>query len=373
MNKKIRIILLILLLLLTIPVLISSYENTPIKLIINDKEYTIYKDTEEINLVEYNTYDSIIITKKTINYRTILEKEKLKYNKPITIPRQKINSDNKLNIEIKYFFHKNKNIKINILPSTFPSINISGSSKYVGDYYLSTIKENTIFNYQIIINEYGEIIYYKQTEHPTYDFQKNNNLYTYIENNNLIIQNNKDIKIIPNAEQYLFIDDDKYIIYSDNNLRYQVNDDIIWKQETSLKNISLDLDNNILLVDKDNNRITKIDLETGSLIWKIDSQKGMFKLSTKQKISSIITIYPINKNQYQILTEKKLINIKLNEKKKKISSFTTEKNNLTNKILVDPETNTFLETNGSIIEEKNSKETYLKIETNIALSTITKK
>ena len=165
-------------------------------------------------------------------------------------------------------------------------------------------------------------------------------------------------------------------MYGNNKIILQKNNEVVWEQDEKIKSISQDLDGNILIVNADN-KIEKKEKETGKLIWKLDQEKGTFKLSSKQKLSNVFKIVPISNNEYKIITENKLITIKLNLKKKKITSFKTEKNNLLDFINIDRETNTYLKTkiedNTTIIQEESGSNRYITIETSSLLSTITKK
>ena len=372
MKNKIRIILLVVIILLTIPIIISTNYNSPIKLIINNQEYIIYEDTEELNLREYNAYDDLTIVKKTLKSNVKVDNKKLKYNKLLNINKQNINKNNKHVIEIKYMTGKKRKININIYPSTLKDINTSGNSKFYGDYYLSTINEKTIFNYQLIINEEGSIVYYKQTESPSYYFQKNKLndevLYTYIQNNNLIVEDDKFsiINTISDVDRYVVLSNG-IVVYGNNKLRYIEDNKEIWSLDKKIDNIFIDNDNVLLTID---NRIEKIDVSSGLLIWKIDSKKGTYKLSNKQKISNIKSIVNIGNNKYRIITDKKIIDITLG--KKKIKSFKSKKISNGDIYLVDYESGTYIsksiDKGNSIYEENN-----LRIEINANVSGIYKK
>ena len=360
MKNKIKILLLVLLVILLVPIIIMSYYNTPLRITINDNEYIIYKDTEQIDLVSYNANDSINITKNNNNFNTSIANQKLKAKRMISIPHQKINKDNYLTLNIKYLTGKKREIKINILPSTFPELKVEGQSKLVGDYYLSTIKDNTMFNYQIIINEKGEIAYYRLTPNKTYYFTKqDNDTYTYIEDNNLIILDSyfNLSKSISNVKNYLYINNDEYITYYDNKLSYLNNEEIIWELEEPVGSMSLDLDGNILIVDTTKNIIKKISIKDGKVLWKI----------TNKKIKEPLNIVPTSKNKYTILTSSKRINIELN-KKNQISTIKVKDTNLEELYIKDSNTlKKYKNDNNTIIEDND-----IKIEINCNISSISK-
>ncbi len=376
MKKRFKLLIIFIIIILLIPVFISTYYSTPLKLIINDTEYVIYQDTEKINLISYNTNDSINITKKTRLFNTKIDDNKIYFDKMISIPHQDINSNNKINLSIKYITGKKRNININIVPSFFPDLNIEGNTKLVGDYYISTTKDNTIFNYQIIINEQGKIKYYKQTENKTMYFTKqvnknNETRYTYIEKNNLYILDNyfKEYKVIPNVEQYIYYDDNDYIICYDNHLKRITNNETIWDLEIPVLSMSIDYDNNLLLV-SENNLIKKINVDTGKNIWTINNTKGTIKLTKKQPINNPQKIISTSKNVYCILTDNKQIIIKINPTKKRILSYKSSKTNLADKQLID--TNNYLTTtiddDITIVKDKD-----MTININYPISSVFKK
>ena len=103
MKDKIKLLLLLALVILIIPIIIMSYYNTPLRITINNNEYIIYKDTEEIDLISYNSNDNLNITKNNNNFNTYIDDLKLKYNHMISIPHQKIDKDNYLTLKIKYY------------------------------------------------------------------------------------------------------------------------------------------------------------------------------------------------------------------------------------------------------------------------------
>ncbi len=323
MKNKIRLLLLLIIIILLIPIFISTYYSTPLKIIINNQEYIIYQDTKEINLISYNSNDPINITKKTLFYNTTINDNKLKYDKMISIPHLEINNNNTITLDINYLTGKKRHITINTMPTTFPGITIKGSTNVVGDYYLSTIKDNTIFNYQIIINEQGKIKYYKQTENKTYDFTKqSDNKYTYIENNTLYILDEyfNQYKSVSDVEKYIYLKEDDYIIYYQNKVKRITDNELVWELESNVYSMNLDLDNNLLLVNNQDSIIKKIDINTSKTIWTINNKKQ----SKKKKITSPLEIIPISNNKYNIILKNKQVTIKM--KGKKIKSY--KKNNL---------------------------------------------
>ncbi len=374
MKDKLHIIIAIIILILLIPISINSYYSTPLKLMINNQEYIIYQDTEEINLLSYNTSDELLITKKTINFNTKINHQKIKYNHMASFGHQLIQKDNSLNIEINYITGKKRNIKLNIYPSTLEQIQTEGSSIYVGNYYTSTVKDRTIFNYQIIINEKGNITYYRQTPIPTYNFQKHENTYTYIEDQNLIITDEyfNIIKKISNVEKYIYYDKNSYVIYANNKLQYIQDNETIWELDEQIDNLIEDIDHHLLITNNEKNTIKKINKENSKNIWQISNSKGTFKLTKKQQIKNLKSIIPMDTNTYIVLTDNKKIIIKLNPTKKKITSFKSVSTNLESISMYNLENQKYLkitkEENTTIIEDNN-----LKIEIPIPISTIEKK
>ena len=106
----------------------------------------------------------------------------VKIDNEITIDNIEISKNNKIKVEISYFWLFTKTYYINTLPSDFLDYEVNGESLYEGDYYITTYDEPY---YLFKLNENGLITYYKKTNQIAFDFKKDEingkEIYSYLE------------------------------------------------------------------------------------------------------------------------------------------------------------------------------------------------
>lgn len=278
MSKKI--FLLIIVIIILIPITITTYQNTQVILNINGEEITVYKDTKDINLTSYNTNIPLTITKKSKFLTTTIENQKIKYHETISLGYQELTSSNTKEIKITYLSGSERTITLHLLPQTLSEIEATGSSVYAGNYYTTTLKDtSTIFNYLLVYDTHGKLIFYKRIDHHILNFQKhynsnNQTRYTYLEEENtneyklIVLDENMqtidEIGYIRNEEttflkstNYIYLDDYHYILstYQDSKItiskdKYQLLQDTLYLSDYCFEEIK---DNKVLWEDKTSN------------------------------------------------------------------------------------------------------------------------
>lgn len=263
--KKILITLIILIILLTsyICYIKIGMQSGYIKLLINDNEITLRKNTELGSLT------TNIKIKNLNNKSIIINNKRVKKNETITINLDKLGKDIKV-------ISRDKKYNIKTIPSDFPEYKVTGKSLINGN-YTATLSKNG-FYYMIELNSNGDLIYYKKYVYEAVgNFKREtDNRYSYIHNyldindiyyhNELVLLDNNfnEIKRIKYSDtkdigidnhDSIYLDDDHYIIATS----YDVNVDDF---PTEIGNSNTKVESSLIKEVKD-----------GKLLWEFDSTK----------------------------------------------------------------------------------------------------
>lgn len=160
-----------------------------VKLIINEQEIFISKDTEEefFDLQTLNSEYDTNIKIQVKNAKVKIQEKEINSDEEIILNKVEISHENKIEVSVKLFGDLlYKKIKINTLPDKFPEYEFKGSTEENGDYYVTTyqIAENKA-HYIYKLDKVGNVIFYRETPDVCYNFKKNvcddQTRYTYLE------------------------------------------------------------------------------------------------------------------------------------------------------------------------------------------------
>jgi len=282
-----KILFLIFIIIILIPLIITTYQNTQIILDINGEEIIIYKDTQDINLTSYNANIPLTITKKSQLLNVSIDNQKLAPHETINLGFQSLTSSNTKEIKVTYLNKRERTITLHLLPETLSEVEVANSSLYAGDYYTTTLKDNsTIFNYLLIYNTHGSLIFYKRLDNHIINFEKhynsNNEIrYTYLteieEDAYKLIVLDENMQIIDEvgylendnstylkSPNYIYLDDFHYIlstykesIVTANQTKYKLSQDTLHLLDYHIEEIK---DNTILWEDKTSNHSSLLSL-----------------------------------------------------------------------------------------------------------------
>ncbi len=241
MKKKYLKLIIILVVILLVGSIYLFFKNASVKIIINNEEFILDKESKVIDLNTLNSDFATFIEIIPKNYKVKINNKIISKPQKVSLGILKLNSENKIKIEIKkYGTNKWKSFIINTLPSKFLEYDFFGEGGDDLEYYLTTYKLDVYKNQHYIykLDKKGNVTFYRSVDDISYNFKKNkigNKVrYTYLERVNknnvgtnvffptkLVVLNEKYEKLeeifFKDSNKYLNLDNHDYIYLGDNH------------------------------------------------------------------------------------------------------------------------------------------------------------